>query len=108
MEMELETTVANQNKRSINEVICIDDDADEIEEEVLTSLPPDLHEAFHKSDRNANFIILKDETYKFLMLARPKVKNMYWSYISRDKVSNKQICILCGHCTNDSSKSRQT
>ncbi len=38
MEMELETTVANKNKRSINEVICIDDDADEIQE-VLTSLP---------------------------------------------------------------------
>ncbi len=65
MEMDLETTATNKNKRSINEVICIDDDQDEMEEVVLNplTLPLDLHEAFHRSDSNANFIILKDKKH---------------------------------------------
>ena len=100
----METNVDSDisKKRSIGEVIVIDDD--EIHEEegdITVSLPSNLHEAFHASDMNANFLFLEDKTYKFSFPAKPKVENMYWQYISRNKVTKTQICIICGNISHD-------
>jgi hypothetical protein len=80
MEMETSCNIDVTNKkRTIDEIIVIDDDEDEVED-VMVALPGTLHEAFfHRSDVNANVIILEDKSFKFsTLVTRQRVQNPNW------------------------------